>query len=139
MRGHVIVDSQSNVENWLQKLPTFASLQTQAGSGEVFDPVSQGKQLAQVHGCFGCHSIDGSPAVGPTWKDLYGKQEQLTDGRSILVDDDYLSQSITDPNDTIIAGYSPIMPAYNLTQQQLDVLIAYIKSLSSIPEPGASQ
>lgn len=131
MRGHVIVDTQQNYAQWLQQLPTFASLQSQADNVESLDPISQGKQLAQVHGCFGCHSVDGAPAVGPTWKDLYGKQETLTDGSNVLVDENYLAKSITDPNDTIIAGYSPIMPAYNLDQQQLDVLIAYIKSLST--------
>eukprot|EP01034_Spumella_vulgaris_P040354 gene40355-49907_t len=27
-----------------------------------------GKLLAQARGCMACHSVDGSPGVGPTWK-----------------------------------------------------------------------
>ena len=33
--------------------------------------VAMGRKLAESAGCFKCHSIDGSPHIGPTWLDLY--------------------------------------------------------------------
>jgi cytochrome c oxidase subunit 2 len=56
--------------------------------------------------CAGCHSIDGSRLVGPTWLGLYGRQEELTDGTTVTADDDYIHNSIINPNAQIVATYS---------------------------------
>ncbi len=140
MRGYVIVEEEADYAKWLQQLPTFASLNTPSitDSGTTAtdqDPVEAGKALAQVHGCMGCHSTDGSASAGPSWKDLYGNPETLADGTEVLADSDYLKRAITHPNDELVKGYSPIMPAYNLDDQQLSILVAYIASLSSTSQP----
>ncbi|MGH8499404.1 MAG: cytochrome c oxidase subunit II, partial [Methylococcales bacterium] len=93
--------------------------------------VETGRQIAEQQGCLGCHSTDGSPATGPTWKGLFGKQEKLADGSSISVDEVFIKESIVEPNAKIIEGFSPIMPPYKLTTEQLDALVAYAKSLGS--------
>jgi cytochrome c oxidase subunit 2 len=95
--------------------------------GELAAP---GRDLAQAQGCRGCHSVDGSPSLGPTWKGLYGKTETLADGALVVVDADYLKQSIVKPQAMIVKGYSPVMPPYNLTGEQLDALVAYMRDLS---------
>lgn len=94
-------------------------------------PVQTGRQIAEEQGCLGCHTTDGGPSAGPTWKDLFGKNEKLADGSSVTVDEDFLKESIVNPNATIIDGFSPIMPPYDLTDEQLDALVAYTKSLGS--------
>ncbi|MGH8106731.1 MAG: c-type cytochrome, partial [Arenimonas sp.] len=94
------------------------------------DETANGRKIAEQQGCLGCHSIDGSPSTGPTWKGLFGKQEKLTDGSSVLVDEAFLRQSILEPNATVIAGFSPMMPSYELSPEQVDALVAYAKSLS---------
>jgi cytochrome c oxidase subunit 2 len=38
-------------------------------------------------------------------------------------------ESIVSPNASIVAGYPPIMPVYQLDEGQLAALIAYMKSL----------
>jgi cytochrome c oxidase subunit 2 len=53
------------------------------------------------------------------------------DGSTVVVDADFLKESIVEPNATIIEGYSGFMPAYPLTDEQLDHLVAYTRSLSS--------
>ena len=66
---------------------------------------------AEGFSCFGCHSLDGSPSVGPTWQGLYGRQEQLADGSTITVDDQYIINSILHPADQVVAGFQPnLMP-----------------------------
>lgn len=95
------------------------------------DLVEQGRQLAQSQGCMGCHTADGSQSVGPTWKGLYGSTEELEDGSTVTVDEEYLRESIVDPNAKIVKGFPPSMPAYGqLSDEQIQALIAYIKSLS---------
>ncbi len=56
---------------------------------------------------------------------------QLSDGGTVKADEQYLRESITDPNAKVVKGYSPVMPVFKglVTQKQLDALTAYIKSL----------
>ncbi|MEZ4642749.1 MAG: cytochrome c oxidase subunit II [Chloroflexota bacterium] len=62
-------------------------------------------------GCNSCHSIDGSTGAGPTWLGLYGRQETLTDGSTITVDEEYIRNSILHPNDQIVSGFNrDVMP-----------------------------
>lgn len=81
--------------------------------------------------CAQCHSIDGSKGNGPSFKGLFGKTETLADGSTAVVDENYIRESIEDPNAKIVSGYQPIMPTFKgqLRQQQIDGLIAYIKTL----------
>ena len=101
---------------------------------------------AEGFGCVACHTIDGTPGVGPTWQGLYLRQEQLTDGSTVTADDAYIIQSIYDPNAQIVAGFNPNIMPQNYEEQfaareqeieavegiDLDImadLIAYIKTL----------
>jgi len=63
-------------------------------------------------GCVGCHSADGTPLAGPTWQGIYGTEEELADGSTVIVDLEYIHSSIVEPNAQIVEGFSPnIMPA----------------------------
>jgi len=101
---------------------------------------------AEGFGCVACHSNDGTPGVGPTWQGLYQRQEQMTDGTTITVDEAYITESIHNPNAHVVAGFNPnIMPQTYAEQFaareaeieasepiDLDItadLIAYIKTL----------
>jgi cytochrome c oxidase subunit II len=95
-------------------------------------PVTDGPTLFATKGCAVCHSIDGSTLVGPTLKGKFGTQEKLADGSSVTVDENYLRESIVAPAAKVVAGFSPVMPPYagQLTDEQIDGLIAYIKTLN---------
>lgn len=101
---------------------------------------------AEGFGCVACHSNDGSPGVGPTWQGLYNADEQLTGGQTITVDDEYLAESIEDPNAEIVAGFNPNIMPQNYQEQftvreeevfaaeaiEIDIaadIISYIKTL----------
>ena len=91
-----------------------------------------GAQLAELQGCLSCHTTDGSPLVGPTWLGLYGSEETLEDGTTILVDDEYLRRSILDPAAQIVQGFPNVMPpTYQdaLSEEEVQALIEYIESL----------
>jgi cytochrome c oxidase subunit 2 len=101
--------------------------QTSSSPDTGNDLIAMGKRLSQERGCFACHSVDGGPGVGPTWLGLFGKTEVLADGTTVLVDADYLRESINDPNARVVKGYAPMMPPGNFTDEELDALIAYTR------------
>lgn len=90
-----------------------------------------GEQLVAQYGCAACHSIDGTTLVGPSWLGLYGTQESLDDGTSALVDEEYITESILDPNARITAGFTAgLMPAnLGVTEEEIPHIIEYMKSL----------
>lgn len=135
MRGHVVVEEEADFNAWLKQQPTFAM--AMAAPGPAATPgdslQAKGKQLAQSKGCVACHSADGSPGVGPTWKNLYGKTNVLTDGSSVTADEAYLKNAIRDPQTQVVKGFAPIMPKTEMSDDELSALVAYIASLSSAP------
>ena len=73
---------------------------------KLLSPADRGKQLADKKGCKSCHSIDGVVGQGPSWKGVYGKDEALTNGSKVKVDENYLRESILEPNAKIVAGFA---------------------------------
>lgn len=123
MENPVIITSQVKYDEWVvEQIAIAAANQT---------PEGQGRQLAVKYGCIGCHSADGTPLTGPTWFGLYGSQRQFTDGSSAVADDEYIAQSILEPNVLVVNGFPPIMPATysTLTSEEIANLVAYIKTL----------
>ena len=89
-----------------------------------------GQNLAVMRGCSACHAVDDTDKIGPTWVGLYGSQVELADGTVVTADEDYLTESIKDPNAKIVKGYSKgSMPPSPLTDEEIDSLVAYIKSV----------
>jgi len=91
-----------------------------------------GFQLYHVKGCIACHSIDGSPRVGPTFKGLFGKTVTvMTDGkeRKVVADEAYLRKSTLEPNADVVKGFPPIMPPEKLTDSELDEIVKYLETL----------
>jgi cytochrome c oxidase subunit II len=95
-------------------------------------PLDQlGKTLYESAGCNSCHSLTGEKGQGPSWKGIYGSQHVMADGKSMLVDDNYIRTSILQPQAMLVQGYGPIMPSYQgqLRERQISALIAYIKTV----------
>jgi cytochrome c oxidase subunit II len=125
MYAPVIVVEPADFEAWVSGQEVQAQPTGQA------TPAERGARLAKDSGCLSCHSVDGSRVVGPTWLGLYGSQRQLEDGSTVVADEQYLRQSILDPQSQIVAGYPNVMPAAysSLSDEDLTAIIAYIKSL----------
>ena len=109
---------------------TAAAVAPPTATPNMARDVARGKRLAQDKGCLGCHTVDGRDQVGPTWKGLYGKTETLEGGGKVEVNDEYLEESIARPNAKEVQGFLPdIMPAIELNREEINAIIAYIKSL----------
>ncbi len=122
MLSHVIVHPPGGYEKWLE---------SQQGKLLNMPPEELGKLLYEKQGCSTCHTVDGSPKIGPSWKGLFGKTESFSDGSTAKVDENYIRQSIVDPTAKVVQGFAPSMPTYagKMKDAELDGIIAYIKSL----------
>lgn len=93
-------------------------------------PVDMGKKLYEKKGCISCHSLDGKPNTGPTWKGVFGRDEEMSDGVHIKVDENYLLESITNPSAKTVKGFQAgAMPAWRGTDREVQLLIEYIKTV----------
>lgn len=95
--------------------------------------VLQGEQVYTLKGCAACHKTDGTSQLAPSWKGLYGKEEKVSENGkplTIKVGDDYIRESIKLPQQKITVGFENTpMPVFPVTDNEIDQLIAYIKSL----------
>lgn len=120
MTGKIRAVSTADFEKWLAE-------EKAAGGGSL---VEQGRTLYASKACIGCHSVDGSRMVGPSFKAVFGKTESTSAG-DLKVDENYLRESILNPNAAVVTGYPAAMPPYagQLTDDEVKALIEFIKSL----------
>jgi mono/diheme cytochrome c family protein len=95
-------------------------------------PVQAGQRLFGELGCIACHGAVAG-ALGPSLTGVFGHQVDLADGSKVSADEAYVRESILEPMAKVVAGYAPVMPAFKgiVTDDQLDKLVAYIKSLGT--------
>jgi cytochrome c oxidase subunit 2 len=123
MESPVIVSSQADFDTWMGE-------QVELAEQQAATPEGRGQALVAANGCAACHSINGAAGIGPTWLGLFGRTESLTDGSTIVVDEDYIHESIEAPQAKIVAGFeNQLMPTYNFTDEQIADIVAYIKTL----------
>jgi cytochrome c oxidase subunit 2 len=123
MQAQVQVVDGSEFDTWLQEQSAECSLSDE----------ECGQRWADTYGCLACHSLDGTTIIGPTWQGLFGSQVDLADGTTVTADEDYIRESMLDPNAKVVAGFQPgIMPqnfANILSEDQINQIIAFISSL----------
>src|SRR6478672_3426779 len=126
MGGYVYVMEQRDFDNWL------------SGNVSGQTPVEQGKDLFQNKlGCASCHA-GGPQQRGAKLENVFNTDVKLVGGTTVKADENYIRNSILNPASQVVEGYQPIMPTFKgqVTEEQLNSLVAYIKSLS--PNAAAS-
>jgi cytochrome c oxidase subunit 2 len=91
----------------------------------------RGERIMKKAGCLNCHAIEGPAKIGPDLKGVYGRTVALEGGKTVVADEDYLRESIVDPEAKIVKGYPHIMPTFKttLSSDDIDAVVAYLKSL----------
>ena len=119
MVGSIVVLEPAQYEAWVNGSPNGPL----SATGE--------KMFAEL-GCSSCHRSD-MPGRGPNLQGVFGKPVELADGRTLTVDENYLRESILDPGSKRVRGFQPIMPTFQglVTEEQVNALVAYIKSIST--------
>lgn len=106
-------------------------LNNDARERELTSALAQrGQELSTGLGCVACHTVDGSPGVGPSWEGMWGRTETLTNGDTIVVDDAYFRESLSNPPRKMVAGYPNVMLRYFLEEEEIIALMEFAKQLS---------
>jgi cytochrome c oxidase subunit 2 len=121
MYATVHVLEESKFKEWVEK----------GGMDDKLTPAEQGKKLFAQRTCNTCHSVDGTRIQGPSFKGLWGKTEAISDGSSVKVDENYIRESLLEPQKKVVQGYPAVMPTFKgtLKEKEIDALIAYIKTV----------
>lgn len=121
-----------------------------AGSGTSVSPNAPlhvlGQRLSQTLGCIACHHIDGTKAVGPSWRNLAGYPQKVANGTTEIADYQFLTNAILFPEHLQLQGFpAGAMPTsyramlsgpQHPNERQLNALIWYINSLSDRSSPA---
>jgi cytochrome c oxidase subunit 2 len=123
MESPVIVSEQADFDSWMGE-------QVKLAAAAAATPEGRGQALVAANGCAACHTINGSPGIGPTWFGLFGSQVKLTDGSVVTANEAYIHESIKTPQAKIVAGFeTQLMPTYGFPDNKIDDIVAYIKTL----------
>jgi cytochrome c oxidase subunit II len=123
MMAKVRVMEQKDYDNWLETglLPGEKPL----------PPAELGKKLYVSRSCNTCHSLDGTRVQGPSFKGVFGRSEKFADGSSQQVDENYIRESLLEPQKKVVEGYPATMPTFKglLKENEIDAIIAYLKTV----------
>ena len=126
MHSYVKVVTKDEYQKMLTELPD----KPKEGEGD-------GLKILQNNGCIGCHSLDGTIIVGPSFKGLFGSTiDILIDGneKKITVDEEYIKSSIYEPNKDIVKGFnSGLMKSYKdmINEEDIQKINDYLKTLKA--------
>ncbi|MDB4639330.1 cytochrome c oxidase subunit II [bacterium] len=128
----VVHKTVEDLDAWIEKVSSRPVDQT---------PEAWGEKLYNQRGCAGCHSLDGSKRVGPSFKESYGNMRPLAEGVPVIADEDYIRNSILYPKKQVVKGYQPVMPSYKgqLSDDDIASIIAYLKTVSDYGPKAASK
>ena len=104
---------------------------------EPEEPLARGQLLYKRQGCSTCHNAgaEGASGPGPSYNGSWGKPVQLESGAEVAFDENYVRESILNPQAKARKGYGKASPmnsyAGKLKDDQIDALITFIKSLEN--------
>lgn len=94
------------------------------------EPTHPGYKLLDANLCTTCHSLDGQPGIGPTFRGMYGRTEKLRDGSTITVNDAFVREKILRPEAKVVAGrFEQEMPKTDLSDEEIEEIIEYLQTL----------
>jgi cytochrome c oxidase subunit 2 len=133
------------------KMAELANIFVDPSTKKRLDYKDVGEKLYKMSGCSQCHTINGTPGTGPTWKGLY-KSDVAFDvapaGYKLTPQDDdekwteYLRESILKPSAKVVHGFQNVMPPQEaqfsgspVKEKKLQAIVEFIKSLDSSGTP----
>lgn len=137
----IVIEDESELQEYgFESKPSSVSEAADAVTEEASESASEaelaaaGEQLYALKGCSACHSLDGRKLVAPTWKGVFGSEEEVRDENGnyvkVTVDEAYIRESILEPEKKKVKGYENIpMVITPLSDEEINQLIAFIKTV----------
>lgn len=95
-------------------------------------PIEGGMEVYRRRGCGQCHSVEPNKViVGPSFYGTFGT-EQVTSAGPVVVDANYVRESILQPGVKVRNGFKNQMPSFQgiVSDKEIGAFIAYMKSLN---------
>ncbi len=110
---------------------TTAALAVASVAVLVAEPVEStdaptGVSTFVANGCNGCHAFEGQPGNSRVGPDLTDLDIVAADRVESLTAEEYIRQSVREPQAFRVPGYSFDMPTLELTELELDQLVALL-------------
>ncbi len=128
MLAPVRVVSQAEFDEWvveMQNREPYSTMSPEARGERIY---LEGFGATGAPTCAGCHSIDGVDGSGPTWLGIYEKEGVFDDGTTYIADDEYIRNSIINPNDQIVEGFN----ANIMYQEYADAIEAFEAEIEGV-------
>lgn len=121
MHSHVIVQTPGEYNKWLANAADYLMKAS---------PAEAGARLFKTRGCAQCHSLDGTVGTGPPLNGVFGTAQRLEGGKTATADENYIRESIQEPQAKVVKGYQPVMPTFKgrLTDREITALIEFLKT-----------
>ncbi len=124
MRAKVFVQDSTSFQHWLDATANWVA---------HTPPAVAGHKLYQIKGCMQCHSDQPNTIiVGPSFHNLWGHTQVMSNGEKITVNENYVRQSILDPGAKIVSGFQNDMPSFRgrIKDDEITAIIAWLQSIS---------
>lgn len=137
-KGHILFCAEycgNSHSDMLAKVVVHKSDWKAPPFGEGLSQVELGKLLFGVKGCRGCHADEEGMAsqCPPMFAGIFGQQRQTNTG-TVTVDENYLRDSVLNPGKQIVNGYQNNMPVIKMSEDHINAIIAYLKTLGAPAE-----
>jgi cytochrome c oxidase subunit 2 len=121
MKTRVVVHNPGGYDNYLA---------FKAEEADTMSPLERGR-ATYLRLCETCHTTDGSIKTGPSFKGIWSETHTFVDGSTAVVDENYVQDSLMNPQAKVRQGFPPSMPSFKgqVTDKEIMGLIEYIKSL----------
>jgi len=93
------------------------------------EPTDHAYRLLETKECLSCHALTADADLAPSFKGIFGRRQKLSDGSVVTEDDAYLRESIVHPSAKIVQGYDDLMPEPTLTDEEVEEIIRYLKTI----------
>jgi cbb3-type cytochrome oxidase cytochrome c subunit len=105
---------------------TVAVFAVDTPSDQARSQAVDGRNVFLTKGCTSCHSLAGVSTTGQIGPDLTGLADRAGDRVEGLEAEDYIRQSVLDPEAFVVEGFSPLMPTLPLDTEELDALVEFL-------------
>lgn len=121
MKTRVVVHNPGGFENYLA---------FRAEEADTMPPLERGR-VTYRRLCETCHTVDGSVKTGPSFKGIWGDTHTFVDGSTAVVDENYVQDSMMNPQAKVRQGFPSSMPSFKgqVTDKEIMGVIEFIKSL----------
>ena len=125
MKTLVVVHAKEDYQGYLDRVANY----WETG----LTPVQRGQKVYDSY-CIACHNLDKTTKVGPGFANIvFGTEHEMADGTKVVVDENYIRESMLEPAAKIRKGFPGGMTSFKglLSDRQIDGTIAFIKQLNA--------